>query len=38
VGPVATAAEAAEAFGSGPAGDAAALGEHTGAWRRELGQ
>jgi alpha-methylacyl-CoA racemase len=37
VGPVATAAEAAESFGSGPAGDAAALGEHTGAWRQELG-
>jgi alpha-methylacyl-CoA racemase len=37
VGPVATAAEAAEEFGTPRAGDAAALGEHTGAWRRELG-
>jgi crotonobetainyl-CoA:carnitine CoA-transferase CaiB-like acyl-CoA transferase len=38
VGPVATLAEAAEDFGDGrPVGAAAALGEHTDAWRRELG-
>jgi crotonobetainyl-CoA:carnitine CoA-transferase CaiB-like acyl-CoA transferase len=37
VGPVATYAEAAESFGIAPSGRAPALGEHTAAWRRELG-
>jgi crotonobetainyl-CoA:carnitine CoA-transferase CaiB-like acyl-CoA transferase len=37
VGPVATAAEGASEFGGGPPGRAAALGEHTDAWRHELG-
>jgi alpha-methylacyl-CoA racemase len=37
VGPVATAAEAAAEFGGEPPGRAATLGEHTDAWRRELG-
>lgn len=36
-GPVWTRAEAAEAFGSQPAGDDVPLGAHTEAWRRELG-
>jgi crotonobetainyl-CoA:carnitine CoA-transferase CaiB-like acyl-CoA transferase len=37
-GPVSTLAEAAEAFGAVPAGrPAPKLGEHTAAWRRELG-
>jgi crotonobetainyl-CoA:carnitine CoA-transferase CaiB-like acyl-CoA transferase len=36
VGPVATYAEAAEAFAADPPGRAPALGEHTAAWRREL--
>jgi crotonobetainyl-CoA:carnitine CoA-transferase CaiB-like acyl-CoA transferase len=38
VGPVASAAEAADAFGAPPSGPAAAPGEQTDAWRRELGQ
>lgn len=37
VGPVATFAEAEVAFGVTPPGRAAALGEHTAAWRSELG-
>jgi alpha-methylacyl-CoA racemase len=37
VGPVATPAEAAAEFGAPPAGAAPGLGEHTEAWRRELG-
>jgi crotonobetainyl-CoA:carnitine CoA-transferase CaiB-like acyl-CoA transferase len=37
VGPVATPAEAASEFGSPALGAAPALGEHTAAWRRELG-
>lgn len=37
VGPVATLAEAATEFGSEPAAPPPALGEHTDAWRRELG-
>jgi crotonobetainyl-CoA:carnitine CoA-transferase CaiB-like acyl-CoA transferase len=37
VGPVATRAEAAAEFGTAPAGTAPATGEHTAAWRRELG-
>jgi alpha-methylacyl-CoA racemase len=37
VGPVSTLAEAAAAFGSPPAGPAPGLGEHTAAWRAELG-
>jgi alpha-methylacyl-CoA racemase len=37
VGPVATFAEAEAAFGTPPPGRAAALGEHTAAWRSELG-
>ncbi|HKT43735.1 MAG TPA: CaiB/BaiF CoA-transferase family protein [Gaiellaceae bacterium] len=37
VGPVATYAEAQRAFGTTPPGIAAALGEHTADWRRELG-
>jgi alpha-methylacyl-CoA racemase len=37
VGPVATPAEGAAAFGAAPTASAAALGEHTDAWRRELG-
>jgi crotonobetainyl-CoA:carnitine CoA-transferase CaiB-like acyl-CoA transferase len=37
VGPVATPAEAASEFGSPALGPAPALGEHTAAWRRELG-
>jgi len=37
VGPVATRAEAAAEFGSPRAGSAPAAGEHTAAWRRELG-
>ena len=37
VGPVATSAEAAAAFGTPPRGHAAATGEHTTDWRRELG-
>ncbi|HZQ88796.1 MAG TPA: CaiB/BaiF CoA-transferase family protein [Gaiellaceae bacterium] len=37
VGPVATFAEAEVAFGVPSLGRAASLGEHTGAWRRELG-
>ncbi len=37
VGPVATRAEAAAAFGVPASGRAAATGEHTGDWRRELG-
>jgi alpha-methylacyl-CoA racemase len=37
VGPVATRAEAAAAFGAPSAGRAAAIGEHTAAWRQELG-
>jgi alpha-methylacyl-CoA racemase len=37
VGPVATPAEGAAAFGATPTAPAAALGEHTDAWRRELG-
>jgi crotonobetainyl-CoA:carnitine CoA-transferase CaiB-like acyl-CoA transferase len=36
-GPVWTRAEAAEAFGSSPAGDDVPLGAHTDSWRRELG-
>ncbi len=36
-GPVATRAEAAAAFGDEAGGHAAAVGEHTGDWRRELG-
>jgi crotonobetainyl-CoA:carnitine CoA-transferase CaiB-like acyl-CoA transferase len=36
VGPVATLAEAAADLGTPPPGRAAALGEHTAAWRREL--
>jgi crotonobetainyl-CoA:carnitine CoA-transferase CaiB-like acyl-CoA transferase len=36
VGPVATRAEGAEQFGASPSGHAAAAGEHTEAWRREL--
>ena len=37
VGPVATLEEAAAEFGAPVAGRAPALGEHTGAWRAELG-
>ncbi len=37
VGPVATLAEAAADLGTGPPGPAPALGEHTAAWRAELG-
>jgi crotonobetainyl-CoA:carnitine CoA-transferase CaiB-like acyl-CoA transferase len=37
VGPVATRAEAAAAFGAAAEGDAPALGAHTAAWRKELG-
>ena len=37
VGPVATLAEAAEEFGEDVAGRAPGLGEHTAAWREELG-
>jgi crotonobetainyl-CoA:carnitine CoA-transferase CaiB-like acyl-CoA transferase len=37
VGPVATPAEATSEFGSPALGAAPALGEHTAAWRRELG-
>jgi alpha-methylacyl-CoA racemase len=37
VGPVATRAEAAAAFGAPASGNAAATGEHTADWRRELG-
>lgn len=37
VGPVSTLAEAAREFGLGPGGAAPGLGEHTEAWRRELG-
>jgi crotonobetainyl-CoA:carnitine CoA-transferase CaiB-like acyl-CoA transferase len=37
VGPVLTRAEAADEFAREPTGSAAALGEHTNAWRRELG-
>jgi crotonobetainyl-CoA:carnitine CoA-transferase CaiB-like acyl-CoA transferase len=37
VGPVATRAEAAAAFGKPAGGHAAATGEHTADWRRELG-
>ena len=37
VGPVATLEEAAAEFGSQVEGRAPALGEHTAAWRRELG-
>jgi alpha-methylacyl-CoA racemase len=37
VGPVATLEEAAAEFGEPPVGPAAALGEHTDAWRAELG-
>jgi crotonobetainyl-CoA:carnitine CoA-transferase CaiB-like acyl-CoA transferase len=37
VGPVATYAEADEAFGAAPPGRPPALGEHTAGWRRELG-
>jgi hypothetical protein len=37
VGPVATYAEADEAFGVRAEGRPAALGEHTAGWRRELG-
>jgi len=37
VGPVATPAEAAADLGIAPTGTAPALGEHTAAWRRELG-
>jgi alpha-methylacyl-CoA racemase len=37
VGPVATLAEAAAEFGAAPSGRAPAAGEHTEAWRRELG-
>ena len=37
VGPVATREEAARNLGRGRAGEPAALGEHTEAWRRELG-
>jgi alpha-methylacyl-CoA racemase len=36
-GPVWTRAEAADVFGSDPAGDDVPLGAHTDAWRRELG-
>jgi crotonobetainyl-CoA:carnitine CoA-transferase CaiB-like acyl-CoA transferase len=35
-GPVAAPAEAAREFGAAPHGEAAALGEHTDAWRQEL--
>ena len=38
VGPVATRAEAAAAFGAPASGRAAATGEHTAAWRQELAQ
>jgi alpha-methylacyl-CoA racemase len=37
VGPVATLTEAAAEFGLEPTGSVPALGEHTDAWRRELG-
>jgi alpha-methylacyl-CoA racemase len=37
VGPVGTKAEAAAEFGAAPTGRAPALGEHTEAWREELG-
>jgi alpha-methylacyl-CoA racemase len=37
VGPVATLAEAAADLGADAAGEAPALGEHTGRWREELG-
>jgi len=37
VGPVATLEEAAREFGYPPEGPSSALGEHTTAWRRELG-
>jgi alpha-methylacyl-CoA racemase len=37
VGPVATFEEAAREFAAAPAGRAPAVGEHTAAWRRELG-
>jgi alpha-methylacyl-CoA racemase len=37
VGPVATPAEAEDAFGASPSGHAAAPGEHTTRWRSELG-
>jgi alpha-methylacyl-CoA racemase len=37
VGPVATREEAAAAFGTPSGGRAAGLGEHTAAWRREVG-
>ena len=37
VGPVATLAEAAAEFGVEPTGSVPALGEHTDAWRLELG-
>jgi alpha-methylacyl-CoA racemase len=37
VGPVATVEEAAHEFAAEPTGPAPALGEHTAAWRRELG-
>jgi crotonobetainyl-CoA:carnitine CoA-transferase CaiB-like acyl-CoA transferase len=37
VGPVSTVAEAAAEFGAPPAGDAPGIGEHTDAWRAELG-
>jgi crotonobetainyl-CoA:carnitine CoA-transferase CaiB-like acyl-CoA transferase len=37
VGPVATRAEAAAAFGPSASGHAAVVGEHTGHWRDELG-
>jgi alpha-methylacyl-CoA racemase len=37
VGPVATLAEAAADFGEPPMGHAPRVGEHTAAWRRELG-
>lgn len=37
VGPVSTLAEADAAFGARSTGDAPSLGEHTNAWRRELG-
>jgi alpha-methylacyl-CoA racemase len=37
VGPVATLEEAAHTFGEPPVGAASALGQHTAAWRHELG-
>ena len=37
VGPVATLAEGAEAFGGGTGLPSASVGQHTSAWREELG-